>query len=83
MLRRRLVAVLGKGGLSVAPPASALFGDPEPVTPYRIRVVVAAMNLKLCVAGLGIGEKKPSGGQDTERPVGNLRPGGGGQRSTA
>ena len=61
VLRRRLVEVLGRSGLSVAPPASALFGDPEPVTPYRVRVVVAAMDLRLCVAGLGIGEKKPSG----------------------
>ena len=60
-LRRRLVATLDARGLAIAAPASALFGDPEPVTPYRIRVVVTAMDMRLCVAGLGIGEKKPSG----------------------
>jgi hypothetical protein len=51
VLRRRLIDVVGKNGILVAPPANTLFGDPEPATTYRIRVVVADAKLKLCVAG--------------------------------
>lgn len=60
-LARKLTDVIG-GKLSVAARADPLFGDPEPPTRYRIRVVIEAVKLRLCIAGLGIGEKQPSGG---------------------
>lgn len=57
---RTLSAALGER-LSVAARADRLFGDPDPVTRFRVRVVVETLNLRLCIAGLGIGEKTPSG----------------------
>lgn len=60
-LMRLVTAVLEANGLSVASPPDPVFGDPPPMTRYRVRVVVTAMTMRLCVAGLGIGEKKPSG----------------------
>ena len=64
VLAKRLTEVLGQGGLSVAARPNPLFGDPVPLTRYRIKVVVERVKLRLCLAGLGIGEKQPSGGGD-------------------
>ena len=58
---KRLTKVLGDGGLLVAPRADPLFGDPVPLTRYRVKVVVERVKMRLCIAGLGIGEKQPSG----------------------
>lgn len=64
----RLSAVLNKSGLAVSARADRLFADPEPLTTYRIKVVVEAVKLRLCIAGLGIGEMQPKGnGQITVR----------------
>jgi hypothetical protein len=64
VLANRLTAVLDEQGLSVAARADPLFADPAPLTRYRVKVVVERVNLRLCLAGLGIGEKQPSGGGD-------------------
>ena len=61
VLAKLLTEVLGAGGLSVAARADPLFGDSVPLTRYRIKIVVERVKLRLCVAGLGIGEKQPSG----------------------
>lgn len=47
----RLEDVLRNRGLTVAPQPDPLYGDASPATKYRIKVVVAAARLKLCVAG--------------------------------
>jgi hypothetical protein len=57
----RLTDVLGTGGLSAPARADRLFADPEPQTTYRLKVVVETVKLRLCVAGLGIGEMQPKG----------------------
>jgi hypothetical protein len=59
-LANRLNDVLGEH-LSVAPRPDQLFGDPVPPTRYRIKIVVEDVKLRLCLPGLGIGEKQPSG----------------------
>ncbi len=64
VLAKRLTDALGDRGLSVAARPNPLFGDPVPATRYRIKVVVERVKLRLCVAGLGIGEKQPSGEGD-------------------
>lgn len=61
VLMRQLGSALVKGGLSVAARPDPLFADAAPLTQYRIKVVVERVKLRLCVAGLGIGEKQPSG----------------------
>jgi hypothetical protein len=61
VLAKRLTEVLDAAGLSVAARPNPLFGDPVPLTRYRLKVVVEHVKLRLCVAGLGIGEKQPSG----------------------
>jgi hypothetical protein len=60
-LLARLTGVLGDGGLSVPKRADRLFADPEPQTTYRLKIVVETVKLRLCVAGLGIGEMQPKG----------------------
>jgi hypothetical protein len=60
-LLARLTGVLGAGGLSAPARADRLFADPEPQTTYRLKVVVETVKLRLCVAGLGIGEMQPKG----------------------
>jgi hypothetical protein len=60
-LLARLTAVLAAGGLSAPARADRLFADPEPQTTYRLKVVVETVKLRLCVAGLGIGEMQPKG----------------------
>lgn len=50
-LVERVEKVLRAGGLSVAPQPDPLYGDAPPATPYRIRVSVEAVALRLCVAG--------------------------------
>ena len=62
VLATRLTGVLGESGLSVAARADPLFADAAPMTRYRVKVVVERVKLRLCLAGLGIGEKQPSGG---------------------
>ena len=62
VLATRLTGVLGESGLSVAARADPLFADAAPMTRYRVKVVVERVKLRLCIAGLGIGEKQPSGG---------------------
>lgn len=57
----RLTGALGDGGLSTPKRADRLFADPEPLTTYRLKVVVETVKLRLCVAGLGIGEMQPKG----------------------
>jgi hypothetical protein len=64
VMAKRLTDVLGEGGLTVAARPNPLFGDPVPPTRYRTKVVVERVKLKLCIAGLGIGEKQPSGEGD-------------------
>jgi hypothetical protein len=64
VLAKRLTGVLGDKGLSIAARPNPLFGDPVPATRYRVRVVVERVKLRLCIAGLGIGEKQSSGGGD-------------------
>jgi hypothetical protein len=67
-LLARLTGVLSERGLSAPPRADRLFADAEPQTSYRVKVVVESMKLRLCVAGLGIGEMQPKGeGQMTVR----------------
>lgn len=61
VLARRLGDVLRTEAMSVARPPDRLFGDPEPITKYRIRIVIEGLAIRLCVPGLGIGEKAPSG----------------------
>lgn len=61
-LTAALTAQLGKAGLSVAARPDTLFGDPVPLTRYRLKVTVERVKMRLCVPGLGIGEKQPSGG---------------------
>jgi hypothetical protein len=61
VLAKQLTDVLEQAGLSVAKRPDPLFGDPEPLTRYRVKVVLERLKLRLCVAGLGIGEKQPSG----------------------
>jgi hypothetical protein len=63
-MARRLTSVLDDQGLSVAARADPLFADSAPLTRYRVKVVVERVKLRLCLAGLGIGEKQPSGGGD-------------------
>ncbi len=64
----RLDAVLAEGGLTVSARADRLFADPEPQTTYRVKVIVESVKLRLCIAGLGIGEMQPKGeGQMTVR----------------
>jgi hypothetical protein len=58
-LLARLTEVLIAGGLSAPKRADRLFADPEPQTTYRLKVVVETVKLRLCVAGLGIGEMQP------------------------
>jgi hypothetical protein len=60
----RLSKAIADAGLSVSARADPLFADPAPMTRYRVKVVVERVKLRLCVAGLGIGEKQPSGGGD-------------------
>jgi hypothetical protein len=60
-LLTRLTEVLIAGGLSAPKRADRLFADPEPQTTYRLKVVVETVKLRLCVAGLGIGEMQPKG----------------------
>jgi hypothetical protein len=60
----RLSKVIADAGLSVSARADPLFADPAPMTRYRVKVVVERVKLRLCQAGLGIGEKQPSGGGD-------------------
>ncbi|MBA3895845.1 MAG: hypothetical protein H0X36_01625 [Sphingomonadaceae bacterium] len=60
-LAARKTAALKDAGLSVAAHPDPLSSDPPPLTRYRIKVIVERVALRLCVAGLGIGEKKPSG----------------------
>ena len=68
VLLARLSTVLASSGLAVSPRADRLFADPEPQTTYRVRVVVETVKLRLCIAGLGIGEMQPKGaGQITVR----------------
>ena len=62
VLAGRMTQALRATGLSVAARADPLFGDAATVTRYRVKVVVERVKLRLCVAGLGIGEKQPSGG---------------------
>lgn len=57
----RLSEVLAEGGLAVPARADRLFADPEPQTTYRVKVVVETVKLRLCIAGLGIGEMQPKG----------------------
>jgi hypothetical protein len=57
----RLTEVLIAGGLLAPAQADRLFADPEPQTTYRLKVVVETVKLRLCVAGLGIGEMQPKG----------------------
>ena len=47
----RVEDILREGGLNVAPQPDPLFGDAPPATTYRIRVSVAEVTLRLCVAG--------------------------------
>ncbi len=47
----RLTDILRKDGLDVAPQPDPLYGDAPPATQYRIRIVVADVALRLCVAG--------------------------------
>ena len=47
----RVEDILRKGGLEVAPQPDPLFGDAPPATTYRVRVSVADVTLRLCVAG--------------------------------
>jgi hypothetical protein len=47
----RVEKALGVGGIAVAPQPDPLYGDPPPVTQYRIRVSVDAVSLKICTAG--------------------------------
>jgi hypothetical protein len=61
VLAKRLTETLDAAGLLVASRPNPLFGDPVPLTRYRLKVVVERVKLRLCVAGLGIGEKQPSG----------------------
>jgi hypothetical protein len=63
----RVEDVLRKGGLRVAPQPDPLFGDAPPATTYRIKAVVTDVALKLCVAGLGIGNRPHSQGHVTVR----------------
>ena len=60
-LAKRLTEVLADSSLSVAARADPLFGDPVPLTRYRVKIVVERVKMRLCIAGLGIGEKQPSG----------------------
>ncbi|MFM9978058.1 MAG: hypothetical protein ACKVOP_08450 [Sphingomonadaceae bacterium] len=61
VMTRRLERVLRDRGMTVAPQPDPLFGDLPPPTRYRIKIVVDALSMRLCVPGLGIGEKAPSG----------------------
>ena len=60
-LAKRLTEVLADSSLSVAARADPLFGDAVPLTRYRVKIVVERVKMRLCIAGLGIGEKQPSG----------------------
>jgi hypothetical protein len=60
-LAKRLTSTLSLGGLKVGERANPLFADPVPLTHFRIKVLVERFKLRLCIAGLGIGEKKTSG----------------------
>lgn len=48
-------------GLPIADLPDPLFSDAAKLTKYRVRVTYQSLTLKLCVPGLGIGEKRPSG----------------------
>jgi hypothetical protein len=61
VLARRLGDALRAEAMTVAPPPDRLFGDAEPMTKFRVRVVIERLAIRLCVPGLGIGEKSPSG----------------------
>jgi hypothetical protein len=50
-LVERVEKVLSAGGLGIAAQPDPLYGDAPPSTPYRIRVTVEAVKLRLCVAG--------------------------------
>lgn len=56
-LSRRLSAL----GLAMADVPDPLFSEVAPLTKYRIRVTYELLSMKLCIPGLGIGEKHPSG----------------------
>jgi hypothetical protein len=47
----RVESALGAGGLSVAPQPDPLYGDPLPLTRYRIRVRIETVSLRICTAG--------------------------------
>ncbi len=47
----RVEKALGVGGVIVAPQPDPLYGDPSPVTRYRIRISVDSVSLKICTAG--------------------------------
>ena len=59
-LIRNVENALQDSGLQIARRRDPLFGDPAPDIRYRIRIVIDDVRLKLCVAGLGIGERKPT-----------------------
>lgn len=56
-LSRRLSAL----GLAMADVPDPLFSEVAPLTKYRIRVTYELLSMKLCIPGIGIGEKYPSG----------------------
>lgn len=57
----RLSETLRTSGMSVALPPDVLFSDVAPSTKHRLKIVVEAMTLKLCVAGSSLIEQTPSG----------------------
>jgi hypothetical protein len=57
ILSRRLAAL----GLTIADVPDPLFSEVAPLTKYRVRVTYESLEVKLCIPGLGISEKHPSG----------------------
>jgi len=58
---RALSVALAAKGLPAAMPPDILFSDAPPSTTYRIKVIVEAVRLRLCVAGSSLVKQTPSG----------------------
>ncbi len=57
----RLSETLRTSGMSVALPPDVLFSDVAPATKHRLKIIVEAMTLRLCVAGSSLMKQTPSG----------------------